>query len=237
MPMEAQTRLLRVLQQGEYTTVGGRTPIKADVRIIAATNKDLRILIQQGLFREDLFFRLNVVPLRLPPLRERSEDITDLVRHFFALAEREGLPRKQIDVAALDRLKRYRWPGNVRELENLVRRLAALYPQEVIGAAILEAELVQPATTAPDMERSEETLSASVERHLARYFGGFSGEALPPPGLYHRILKEVEGPLVAAALAATRGNQIKAAELLGVNRNTLRKKIRDLDVQVIRTGR
>ena len=100
MPMEAQTRLLRVLQQGEYTTVGGRTPIKTDVRIIAATNKDLRILIQQGLFREDLFFRLNVVPLRLPPLRERIEDIPDLIRHFFALAEREGLPPKQIEPAA-----------------------------------------------------------------------------------------------------------------------------------------
>ena len=95
MPMEAQTRLLRVLQQGEYTTVGGRTPIKTDVRIIAATNKDLRILIQQGLFREDLFFRLNVVPLRLPPLRERIEDVPDLVRHFFTQGESEGLPPKQ----------------------------------------------------------------------------------------------------------------------------------------------
>src|SRR5215212_7804209 len=127
MPMEAQTRLLRVLQQGEYTTVGGRVPIKTNVRIIAATNKDLRISIQQGLFREDLFFRLNVVPLRLPPLRERVEDIPDLIRHFFVQAEREGLPIKQLDQAALDRLKRYRWPGNVRELENLARRLAALY--------------------------------------------------------------------------------------------------------------
>ncbi len=106
MPMEAQTRLLRVLQQGEYTTVGGRTPIKTDVRIIAATNKDLRVLINQGLFREDLFFRLNVVPIRLPPLRERSEDIPDLVRHFFALVEKEGLPHKQIETAAIERLKR-----------------------------------------------------------------------------------------------------------------------------------
>src|SRR5947207_4826274 len=105
MPMEAQTRLLRVLQQGEYTTVGGRTPIKTDVRIIAATNKDLRILIQQGLFREDLFFRLNVVPLRVPPLRERVDDVADLIRHFFALAEREGLPPKQLEPSALDRLK------------------------------------------------------------------------------------------------------------------------------------
>ncbi len=237
MPMEAQTRLLRVLQQGEYTTVGGRTPIKTDVRIVAASNKDLRILIQQGLFREDLYFRLNVVPLRLPPLRERMEDVPDLVRHFFTQVEREGLPRKQIDPAALERLKRYRWPGNVRELENLVRRLAALYPQEVIGRAIIEAELAQPAMEVSASEESGgDTLGASVEQHLSRYFGGF-GDQLPPPGLYHRILKEVETPLVSAALAATRGNQIKAAELLGVNRNTLRKKIRDLDIQVIRTGR
>src|SRR5215211_1546700 len=236
MPMEAQTRLLRVLQQGEYTTVGGRTPIKADVRIIAATNKDLRQLIQQGLFREDLFFRLNVVPLRLPPLRERTEDIPDLLRHFFALVEREGLPPKQLDTAALDRLKRYRWPGNVRELENLARRLAALYPQDTITAAVIEAELTHPAFAATAEEpRGEESLSATIERHLARYFAGFA-DGVPPPGLYHRILREIEYPLLSAALAATRGNQIRAADLLGVNRNTLRKKIRDLDIQVVRTS-
>ncbi len=242
MPMEAQTRLLRVLQQGEYTTVGGRTPIKTNVRIVAATNKDLRISIAQGLFREDLFFRLNVVPIRLPPLRERVEDIPDLVRHFFSLVEKEGLPRKQVDSEAMDVMRRYRWPGNVRELENLVRRLAALYPQETITAPIVEAEL-QPAnatqsfsgggTAAP--ERAE-TLSGSVERHLGQYFGGF-GDNIPPPGLYHRILREIEPPLIAAALAATRGNQIRAAELLGLNRNTLRKKIRELDMQVVRTPR
>ena len=236
MPMEAQTRLLRVLQQGEYTTVGGRTPIKTDVRIVAASNKDLRILIQQGLFREDLFFRLNVVPLRLPPLRERAEDIPDLARHFFALVEREGLPHKQLDAAGLERLKRYRWPGNVRELENLVRRLAALYPQEIISGATIDAELAQPAMALNPDAPTEEGLGASVERHLSRYLSGF-GDSLPPPGLYHRILREVETPLVSAALAATRGNQIKAAELLGVNCNTLRKKIRDLDIQILRGGR
>jgi two-component system nitrogen regulation response regulator GlnG len=236
MPMEAQTRLLRVLQQGEYTTVGGRTPIKTDVRIVAATNKDLRILIQQGLFREDLYFRLNVVPLRLPPLRERAEDIPDLIRHFFALAEREGLPNKQIESAAIERLKRYRWPGNVRELENLARRLAALYPQETITTAVIDNELAPPAP-APlgEEDRAEESLSAALERHLNKYFGGF-GDNLPPPGLYHRILREMEYPLLSAALAATRGNQIRAADLLGVNRNTLRKKIRDLEIPVIRTN-
>jgi two-component system nitrogen regulation response regulator GlnG len=237
MPMDAQTRLLRVLQQGEYTTVGGRTPIKTDVRIVAASNKDLRQLINQGLFREDLYFRLNVVPIRLPPLRERTEDIPDLVRHFFTLAEKEGLPSKQIEPAALERMKRYRWPGNIRELENLVRRLSALYPQEIIGIGLIDQELAPQAVSLAEEEKpSEDNLQDSVERFLDKYFGEF-GETLPPPGLYHRILREVEYPLIGAALAATRGNQIKAAELLGVNRNTLRKKIRDLDVQVIRSSR
>src|ERR1700681_3326132 len=152
MPLEAQTRLLRVLQQGEYTTVGGRTPIRADVRIIAATHRDLRQSIRQGLFREDLFHRLNVVPIRLPPLRERTEDISALVRHFFQLAQKEGLPLKTLDQAAMDRLKSYRWPGNVRELENLVRRVAALYSQEVIGIDAIEAELAETAPTATPNE-------------------------------------------------------------------------------------
>lgn len=239
MPMEAQTRLLRVLQQGEYTVVGGRTTIATDVRIVAATNKDLRQLIQRGLFREDLFYRLNVVPLRLPPLRERAEDIPDLARHFFAAVEREGLPRKILSPGALDVMRRYPWPGNVRELENLVRRLAALYPQEEISAALVEHEIASDIAR-PSGGDGEEgkpiDLSAAVERYLADYFNSF-GNDLPPPGLHSRILREVEYPLVAAALAATRGNQVKAADLLGVNRNTLRKKIRDLDVMVVRSTR
>src|SRR5689334_17077015 len=143
MPLEAQTRLLRVLQEGEYTSVGGRTPIRADVRIVAATHRDLRQLIRQGIFREDLYYRLNVVPIRLPPLRERTEDIPALARHFFAQAAAEGLPVKSLDQTAMDRLSSYRWPGNIRELENLVRRLAALYSQEVIGIDVIESELVE----------------------------------------------------------------------------------------------
>ena len=236
MPMDAQTRLLRVLQQGEYTTVGGRTPIRTDVRIVAATNKDLRNLIRQGLFREDLFFRLNVVPIRLPPLRERADDIPDLVRHFLALAEKEGLAAKTVEPDALEAMQRYRWPGNIRELENLIRRLTALYPQERITAAVVESEL-NPGTEvgAQEAEPGPHDLGGAVERFLTRYFAEF-GANLPPPGLYHRILREVELPLISAALGATRGNQIKASELLGVNRNTLRKKMRDLDIQVSRRG-
>src|SRR5580692_5511336 len=234
MPLEAQTRLLRVLQQGEYTTVGGRTPIKTDVRIIAATNRDLRQLISQGLFREDLYYRLNVVPLRLPPLRERVEDIPDLVRHFLRKAEDEGLPHKTVDADGLDALRRHRWPGNVRELENLIRRLAVLQSGDTISPASVSTELKEPAKTfAADSGEGPQSLAASVEQYLTQYFQA-QGDRLPPPGVYDRIVQEVERPLISICLAATRGNQIRAAQLLGLNRNTLRKKIRDLGLEVIR---
>jgi len=234
MPIEAQTRLLRVLQEGEFTAVGGRVPIRADVRIIAATHHDLRQLIRQGLFREDLFYRLNVAPIRLPPLRERTFDIPALVRHFTGLAVREGLPMKRLDDASMERLRSYRWPGNVRELENLVRRLAALYSQEVIGVGIIEAELGDaPSSSQPPEVRNGEGLAAAVERHLKGYFAAHKG-GFPAAGLYDRVLREVERPLIALTLGATRGNQIRAAHLLGLNRNTLRKKIRELDIPVVR---
>src|ERR1700719_1398997 len=167
MPPEAQTRLLRVLQEGEYTAVGGRVPIRANVRIIAATHRDLSQLIRQGLFREDLFYRLNVAPVRLPPLRERTADIPALVRHFAALAVREGLPMKRLNDAAMERLRAYRWPGNVRELENLARRLAALYSQEVIGVEVIEAELTDALAPADPVEAvGGEGLAAAVGRHI-----------------------------------------------------------------------
>ncbi len=233
MPAEAQTRLLRVLQEGEYTSVGGRIPIRANVRIVAATHHDLRLLIRQGLFREDLYFRLNVVPIRLPPLRERTGDIPELVRHFMARATTDGLSPKILESAAMERLKAYRWPGNVRELENLVRRLTALYSDEVVGISVIEAELADVSPPAPEPEGNG--LGDSMERHLRSYFLAH-GEGLPAPGLFDRVIREVERPLIALTLEATRGNQIRAAEVLGLNRNTLRKKIRDLSIPVIRGG-
>jgi two-component system nitrogen regulation response regulator GlnG len=233
MPMETQTRLLRVLQEGEYTTIGGRRPIKTDVRIIAATHQDLRRLIRQGLFREDLYFRLNVVPLRLPPLRERVEDIEDLVRHFMARGMDEGLVAKSFDNEALDALRAHSWPGNVRELENLVRRLCALYVEDVIGADAVRVELSENDMDAAPITQEGGSLTDSLHFHLSTYFKSH-GSGLPPNGLYERVLREVETPLIELSLSATRGNQIKAAELLGLNRNTLRKKIRDLDIDVVR---
>ncbi len=240
MPAEAQTRLLRVLQQGEYSTVGGRTPIKANVRIVAATNRDLRQQIRQGLFREDLFYRLNVVPMRLPPLRERTEDVPDLARHFLRQAEDAGLPAKRLSRDALECLRTHDWPGNVRELENLIQRLVVLYPEEVIEKAVIEGEIRPLSMTfgsgdgaAGGGTAGGDNLGASVEQHLTRYFRAH-GDSLPPAGLYDRVVREVERPLIQLCLAATRGNQIRAAELLGLNRNTLRKKIRELEIQVVR---
>jgi len=243
MPIEAQTRLLRVLQEGEFTSVGGREAISADVRIVAATHRNLRQLVNQGLFREDLFYRLNVVPIRLPPLRERRDDIALLMRHFLSTAASEAdLPQKTMTTDALNRLNDYRWPGNVRELENLARRLVALHADDSIDEWAVTAELSEGAeTTAPIADlnaltpaTSEGGLSFAVEKHLCDYFAAH-GDDLPPAGLYGRILKEIERPLLSVTLAATRGNQIKAAGLLGLNRNTLRKKMKDHEIEADRS--
>ncbi len=233
MPAEAQTRLLRVLQEGEFTTVGGRAPVKANARIVAATHRDLRASIRAGLFREDLFYRLNVVPLRLPPLRERAEDIPLLARHFLDRARAAGLPHKSLSPEALARLKLHAWPGNARELENLMRRMAALYPQEIIGEEAVAAELVEAEGAGEGGTRSTETLEQAVERHL-KLFMAAHHEGMPIHDLHERVISEVERPLLRLALSATRGNQIKAAAMLGLNRNTLRKKLRDLDLPVVR---
>ena len=236
MPMDAQTRLLRVLQEGEYTMVGGRSAIKTNVRIVAATHRDLSQMIRQGLFREDLFYRLNVVPLRLPPLRERTEDIGDLASHFLRSAQRDGEPTKTITPEAIRLMQNYAWPGNVRELENLVRRLSALYVDESISAEIVQNEL-NIIDRSPSVTTSGPVdVSMAVETHVGQLLREYEPN-LPPAGLYQRVIDKVEAPLIAMALNACGGNQIKAADLLGLNRNTLRKKIRTHSIEIVKHSR
>ena len=232
MPMDAQTRLLRVLQSGEFTTVGGNRPIRADVRIIAATHKNLPDLIVTSAFREDLYYRLNVIPVNLPPLRQRGEDVALLARHFLDIAAKEGLPRKRLDDSGSARLVAHDWPGNVRELENLMRRLAVLSRDDIISATLVEQQLdasKDPAIALPETHFADEGLSLAIEQYLSNYFARH-GKQLPPDGLHHRLAETVERPLLRATMVAVRGNQIRAAKLLGINRNTLRKKLVDLGI-------
>lgn len=234
IPPEAQRKLLRVLQDGSFKRLGGSKDIAANFRIVASSNQDLRALINEGRMREDLFYRINVVPIRLPVLSDRADDIPDLVRHFVKNAVKNGLPSKTLAAAAVDRLMKEPWPGNVRELENFVNRILVLGTGDIIDLAKVEEELAQqPLSSDQSTVENGQKLSGSVQQHLQRYFD-MHGDDLPQPGLYQRILKEVEMPLFAITLAATHGNQIKAAELLGINRNTLRKKIRALDINVAR---
>lgn len=227
MPMDAQTRLLRVLQSGEFTTVGGARTIKADVRIVAATNKDLSQLVQTGQFREDLFYRLNVVPIGLPALRERREDVPLLARHFLDRAAEAGLPRKQLDADAVAALKSYDWPGNVRELENLMRRIAALSRDEWIDADAIRRALGESA--APQPVSRDEGIEAAVRARIER-IAIEEPQALDDGTIYDRIIGEVERPLIETLLARHHHNQLRAARALGINRNTLRKRLDTLGI-------
>lgn len=237
MPLEAQTRLLRVLQEGEYRTVGGQASIKSNVRIIAATNKNLKTMVKSGEFREDLFFRLNVVPLNIPPLRERLEDVPTLAQHFLQKATEDGLPYKSLTEGAKKVLQSFDWPGNVRELENLIRRLCALHPGDQINGAAVKTEIDRSTSElsgGPLSIMANVTggnLSQTVRMHLDQYFDFHEG-SMPPAGLHARILREIERPLIQKVLAVTNGNQVKSADLLGLNRNTLRKKIRELEIEM-----
>ena len=224
MPPEAQTKLLRVLQQGEFISVGGSRAMGTDTRIVCATHRDLRKLIASGDFREDLYYRLNVVPLRLPPLRDRREDIPELCQYFLRKAYEKGLPVKEFAPAALGVMKDYHWPGNVRELENLIYRLCALHVEPVLPAALLRAELSEVPEQPDPQAQSLDTL---VRDHISRYFMLDTGEE---SGLYDKMLAIIERPLLEQVLEKTRGNQVKAAQILGINRNTLRKKLLDLNI-------
>jgi len=228
MPMEAQTRLLRVLQSGEFTTVGGRLTMQADVRIVAATNRELPELVAGGRFREDLFYRLNVVPVALPALRDRGKDVALLARHFLDSAAAQGLPRRQLAPSAIAVLEAHDWPGNVRELENLMRRIAVLARDEVIAADAIRQMLGAAPPDAPADTGIALAVRALIER-IARERPG----ALDDGTLYDRVIGEVERPLIEAMLDRHGRNQLRAARAMGINRNTLRKRLDDLGIPII----
>ncbi len=223
----AQTRIVRMLDG-----LGEGAP-----RIMATSQKDLMQKMEGGMFRQDLFYRLGGVTLNVPSLRERVDDIPLLAAHFLARAERDGAGLRTLGADAVELIRAYSWPGNVRQLENAIRRLIVTAAEDEITRAEVEMVLgSQPAIEPLIAGVGSDQLSGSVEKHLRRYFD-LHGGALPPPGLYQRILREVETPLIEIALDATGGNQAKCADLLGINRNTLRKKITDLDIQVTRRRR
>jgi two-component system nitrogen regulation response regulator GlnG len=223
---ETQARLVRMLDA---------LPDPAP-RIMATSQGDLATALEGGRFRQDLYYRLAGVTLAVPGLRERVEDISLLAEHFLARAEAAGAPRRKLSPEALALVRAYSWPGNVRQLENALRRLVVTAAEDEISRTEVEAVLGSQPAAEPlrvGAAGEGERLSGSVARHLRRYFD-LHGGALPAPGLYDRILREIEAPLIEIALDATAGNQARCADLLGINRNTLRKKITELDIQVTR---
>jgi two-component system nitrogen regulation response regulator GlnG len=227
MSDETQLQLLDLLRSDEV--------ISKNYRFISSSRLPLQNLISQGIIREDLFYRLNVVNINLPPLRDRVGDIPDLTKHFLQQSVLSGMAKKAISTKAIQLLQNAPWTGNIRELENFINSLVVLISDEEITPNHIEENLnLIPSVNSNELDSDNGKLSSSVEKHIKRYFD-LHGENLPPPGLYNRILKEIELPLIALSLSATRGNQIKTSELLGINRNTLRKKIKDLDIVVTRS--
>jgi len=227
MPLELQAKLLRVLQEKEITRTGGATAIPVDVRIIAATNQDLKDKVRNKEFREDLYYRLNVVPIALPALRERQEDIPLLVDFFIQNAQEEmGVTARGCTEETLTLLKNYRWPGNVRELENTLKRAALLSPDLLLTPADF------PSLIGDHGEGGEnnDSLEAMIGRKLRNSLAQMNLQEMD--SLYEMVLHQMERPLIEIILDKTRGNQVKAAEILGINRNTLRKKIQTLEIDV-----
>jgi two-component system nitrogen regulation response regulator GlnG len=203
-------------------------------RIMATSQTDLTNRMEAGEFRQDLFYRLGGVTIQVPALRERVDDIPLLAAHFLSKAELDGAPARSLSDEAEKMVRAYSWPGNVRQLENAMKRLVVTSREPQITKTEVESVLGNQPSMEPMVSGApQEKLSAAVARHLRRYFD-LHGGVLPPPGLYQRILAEIEVPLIEIALDATGGNQAKCADLLGINRNTLRKKITDLDIQVTR---
>ena len=230
LPLELQPKLLRVLQEREFTRVGGTETLRAQARVIAATNQQLEQAVAERRFREDLYFRLRVVPVHIPPLRERREDIPELTDHFIEKARESGARARGITPEARARLQAYDWPGNVRELENAVLRAALLTPGPTIRVEDLElGSAARPPRPAPGDLPPLEVL---IRERLSQLVGKDGPE---PRDLHQKIIAELEKPLIELALERARGNQVQAARILGLNRNTLRKKLAEHAISITRT--
>ena len=227
MPFDVQARLLRVLQMGEFSRVGGRDVIRSDVRIISATNKNLRSLVKNNTFREDLFFRLNVVNIHVPPLRDRTSDIVTLANFFINKFSKNS---KKLHENSSNLLENYDWPGNVRELENFFKKISILYSEEVITPLIIKSELNENKSEKIEKNTSPNTFTESINEHLSVFYSSLD-ESSQDLKLYKRLLTEFEKPLFVQTLNFCKGNQLKASKLLGINRNTLRKKIQELKIK------
>ncbi len=224
MPIDIQARLLRVLQFGEFSRVGGREIIKTDVRIISATNKNLIDLTNQNLFREDLYYRLNVININLPPLRDRENDILSISDHFISKYSNNV---KKFDESGQNFLKKYQWPGNVRELENIIKRVCALASEKIIGSELLE-QLIDKYEIGNSIKIEEKIVKQDLSRTIESFFQSFFETLVDENSelnLHSKFLTEIEKPLIMSTLKYFNGNQIKTAKLLGINRNTLRSKI------------
>ncbi len=230
MPIEAQTRLLRVLQEGEFTSIGGKEKIKTDTRIIAATHKNLPLLIEKGIFREDLYYRLNVVPINIPSLRERKEDLSELTNHFLNKARYLKLSPKKIDPKGYKIIEAYSWPGNVRELENFIYKLSALYTEDLLDTKILKKEI----KILKDMDKKISDTDKGFLSLISNYFSKNIGKISEDHSgeIYNHYINEVEKALLLEILKSKNGNQLRASEILGLNRNTLRKKITELNIDI-----
>jgi two-component system nitrogen regulation response regulator GlnG len=229
MPLELQAKMLRVLQEKEITRTGGSTTIQVNTRIVAATNQELKDKVQKKEFREDLYYRLNVVPLDLPPLRDRREDIPALTDYFLTRAGDEyGTAASGVTKEAMELLCNYEWPGNIRELENIIQRAALLSPDALLNAADFPS-LVMGHTNSGNDASLEGLINQKLQSSLSQI------DLQDMNNLYEMVLHQMERPLINIVLAKTRGNQVKAAEVLGINRNTLRKKIQTLNITAKRS--
>lgn len=230
MPMHAQTRLLRALQSGTISRVGGKSLVQLDVRIIAATNRNFQELIDSGKFREDLYYRINVVPIELPPLRERASDIPALAKHFLNLATKEGLSLKRISDAGMKRLSKHHWRGNVRELKNHIYRLVVTSREDIISE-----EAVQQMLTANNAKDELDHERLQFDRQVRLIAANLLADADENIGIFGLGLQQFERPFLTEVMEHSAGNQIRAAKILGINRNTLRKKLAELNINPAET--